>query len=52
MAQGPRLGDVASVAEARTCSCVITRNTRDFASSPIPALTPFEFLDSLPPVSP
>jgi len=35
---------VAVAAKKAKCSYIITRNTRDFANSPIPALTPGEFL--------
>lgn len=34
---------------ALRCSCdvIVTRNTRDFVTSPIPALNPMDFLDTL-----
>jgi hypothetical protein len=35
---------VATSAEAAGCEVIITRNLTDFASSPVPALTPEEFL--------
>jgi len=35
---------VAAVAERLDCSCIVTRNVRDFAASPIPAVTPQEYL--------
>lgn len=35
---------VATAAVKAKCKYIITRNTRDFAASPIPALTPAEFL--------
>jgi predicted nucleic acid-binding protein len=34
----------AAAAEAENCDIVITRNTNDFSSSPVPAVTPSEFL--------
>lgn len=34
----------ASAAEACAAQCVVTRNQADFANSPVPALTPQEFL--------
>ncbi len=40
---------VASVAEATRCDYVVTRNVPDFAGSPIPAMTPADFLAALPP---
>jgi predicted nucleic acid-binding protein len=39
---------VAGVAEAARCDYVITRNVADFAGSPVPAITPADFL-ALPP---
>ena len=36
---------VASVAEATGCNYVVTRNVADFAGSPVPAITPTEFLE-------
>ena len=38
---------VASLAEASQCRHVITRNVGDFDRSPVPAITPEEFLASL-----
>ena len=35
---------VAAAAKKAKCAYIITRNKRDFASSPVPALTPGEFL--------
>jgi predicted nucleic acid-binding protein len=35
---------VASVAETAHCDYVVTRNVADFANSPVPALTPADFL--------
>ena len=35
---------VASVAEAAHCDYVVTRNVADFAGSPVPAITPTDFL--------
>jgi len=35
---------LASAAEASDCELIITRNVADFGSSPIPAVTPEEFL--------
>lgn len=35
---------VAAAAKKAKCAYIITRNKRDFANSPIPALTPGEFL--------
>ncbi|WP_019024020.1 MULTISPECIES: PIN domain-containing protein [unclassified Thioalkalivibrio] len=35
---------VAATAERAGCACIITRNVKDFAGSPVPALTPQEFL--------
>jgi predicted nucleic acid-binding protein len=35
---------VASAAEASGCELIITRNVADFGSSPVPAVTPEEFL--------
>ena len=35
---------VASVGEAAGCSHIVTRNFKDFTGSPVPALTPEEFL--------
>jgi hypothetical protein len=38
---------VASVAEANRCDYFVTRNVSDFAHSPVPALSPSEFLQRL-----
>ncbi len=38
---------LASAAEAAGCSQIVTRNVADFASSPVPALTPEELLTML-----
>lgn len=38
---------VASVAESEECSCIVTRNIKDFKNSPARALTPEEFLVQL-----
>ena len=38
---------VATVAEATASAFIITRNTADFADSPIPAITPSDFLGQL-----
>lgn len=35
---------VAAAAERSGCSCIVTRNVRDFEGSPVPVLTPHEFL--------
>ena len=35
---------VAAAAKKAKCTYIITRNTRDFKNSPVPALTPDEFL--------
>lgn len=35
---------VCACAEQQNCDYIITRNSKDFADSPIPALTPGEFL--------
>lgn len=35
---------VAATAKKAKCAYIITRNKRDFANSPVPALTPREFL--------
>ena len=39
---------VAAVAESSKCTSIITRNVTDFIKSPIPAITPEEFLITLP----
>ena len=41
-------GVVAASAEAVGCDHVVTRNVADFAGSPVPALTPGDFLTLLP----
>jgi predicted nucleic acid-binding protein len=38
---------VASVAEATGSDYIVTRNVPDFAGSPVPAMTPPEFLEAL-----
>jgi hypothetical protein len=38
---------VASVAEATGSDYIVTRNVSDFAGSPVPALTPTEFLEAI-----
>lgn len=38
---------VASIAEATDCNYVVTRNVADFAGSPVPAITPTEFLEAI-----
>jgi hypothetical protein len=38
---------VASVAEATGSDYVVTRNMNDFEGSPVPAITPIEFLEVL-----
>ena len=38
---------VATVAEATASAFIVTRNTADFAGSPIPAITPSDFLSQL-----
>ena len=35
---------LASAAETAGCECIVTRNVADFDGSPVPALTPEEFL--------
>jgi predicted nucleic acid-binding protein len=35
---------LASAAEAAVCKCIISRNVADFRNSPVPAVTPEEFL--------
>ena len=39
---------VAAIAESSQCTTIITRNVTDFTKSPIPAITPEEFLASFP----
>ena len=43
---------VAASAEAAGCDHVVTRNVADFAGSPVPALTPADFLILLPATAP
>lgn len=40
---------VAAAAESADCTCIVTRNVKDFKEDPLPAFTPEEFLafDSL-----
>jgi len=38
---------VASVAEVTGCDYIVTRNTADFSGSPVPAITPTEFLEEI-----
>ena len=42
--------DAMQVAAARSCGarCIVTRNIKDFARSPIPAITPQEAITQLP----
>jgi predicted nucleic acid-binding protein len=40
---------VAALAEASHCECVVSRNAADFATCPVPALTPEELLVRLGP---
>jgi len=40
-------GVVAALAEATKCDYVVTRNVADFAGSPVPPLTPTDFLELL-----
>ena len=35
---------VAAAAESHSCTQIVTRNVRDFSDSPVPALTPEEYL--------
>lgn len=39
---------VAASAEAAGCDYVVSRNVPDFAGSPVPAVTPADFLKHLP----
>ena len=39
---------VAAIAESSGCAAIITRNITDFSQSPVPAITPEEFLATLP----
>ena len=41
---------VAAMAQASACDYIVTRNVQDFAGSPVPALTPADFLALLPQV--
>jgi hypothetical protein len=38
---------VASVAEVTGSDYIVTRNVPDFAGSPVPAMTPTEFLEAI-----
>jgi hypothetical protein len=38
---------VATVAEVTGSDYIVTRNVPDFAGSPVPAITPAEFLETL-----
>ena len=40
-------GVVAAAAESSRCRTIVTRNIRDFRTSPVPALTPEEYLEQL-----
>jgi len=42
--------DAVTAMTALSCSCcaIVTRNVRDFIHSPVPAMSPLDFLDSLP----
>ncbi len=40
---------VAAAAESSGCELIVTRNVRDFGESPVPALTPEEYLSDLEP---
>ena len=42
-------GVVAATADSCACDYVVTRNASDFAGSPVPAITPTDFLNLLPP---
>ncbi len=42
----------ASAAEACAADCIVTRNQADFAKSPVPALTPQDFLAKYPAPAP
>ncbi len=39
---------VAAIAESAGCTAIITRNIMDFRKSPVPAITPEEFIATLP----
>ena len=43
---------VAAAAESVPCRCIVTRNIKDFMHSPVPALTPEEYLATFRGVSP
>ena len=43
---------VAAVAEASRCDYIVTRNVPDFAGSPVPAITPTDFVQLLPAPAP
>jgi predicted nucleic acid-binding protein len=45
-------GVVAATANSSTCDYIVTRNAPDFAGSPVPAITPADFLKLLPPRAP
>jgi len=38
---------VAAAAESSGCEVIVTRNVRDFRDSPVPAVTPEEYLSDL-----
>jgi predicted nucleic acid-binding protein len=38
---------VAAIAQREKADCIITRNTGDFSNSPVPAITPEEFLSKV-----
>ena len=38
-------GVIASVAKRNKCDYIVTKNTTDFVNSPVPAVTPAEFID-------
>jgi len=43
---------VAAVVETSNCDYIVTRNVPDFAGSPVPAITPTDFLKLLPAPAP
>jgi len=45
-------GVVAATADSSSCDYIVTRNAPDFAGSPVPAITPEDFLKLLPPRAP
>jgi predicted nucleic acid-binding protein len=45
-------GVVAATAESCGCDYIVTRNVPHFAGSPVPAITPADFLKLLPPRAP